>query len=197
MSFKSVSQYWATRSSEGHSKVKQFPLSFYTHELTDILVRQQKIRGWCWPRCKHCGKHYPRPLNTGGGGNYSSWCYECRGPNDFGVQYLRKYDLSYLEYMAMKERTKGKCEICGEPPGLYFERNKSHGTELHVDHCHRTGAVRGLLCWRCNVTLPSLENSIEWLNSALRYLKRDLVVVNGLETVLSVEGISRRPSPGA
>ena len=64
------------------------------------------------------------------------------------------------EYEWMLAEQGGVCAICGSPP-------KSR--RLHVDHDHRTGAVRGLLCFRCNRALPSYVTA-EWLHAAASYL---------------------------
>lgn len=57
----------------------------------------------------------------------------------------------------------GKCAICGtDTPG-------GRG-DFHVDHCHETGKVRGLLCRSCNVGIGHFNHSKEALVSAARYL---------------------------
>lgn len=53
------------------------------------------------------------------------------------------------------------CWICGTSP-------KSRA--LSVDHDHRTGKVRGLLCFRCNRMLPTYVNA-DWLDNAAAYLR--------------------------
>lgn len=50
------------------------------------------------------------------------------------------------DYARMLAAQGGGCAICGAPPKT---------RRLHVDHDHRTGAVRGLLCYRCNRALPT------------------------------------------
>jgi hypothetical protein len=47
------------------------------------------------------------------------------------------------EYAALFSEQGGVCAICGNPP-------KEGGRALHVDHNHKTGEVRGLLCHYCN-----------------------------------------------
>jgi len=59
----------------------------------------------------------------------------------------RKYGLSKEEYDAMIEVQDNSCACCGEP----FIRTP------HVDHCHTTGVVRGLLCTGCNSGLGFYE----------------------------------------
>ena len=54
----------------------------------------------------------------------------------------RTYGLTVEEYDAMLAAQGGGCAICGRPPRADIS--------LHVDHDHNTGAVRGILCFRCN-----------------------------------------------
>ena len=67
------------------------------------------------------------------------------------------------EYARRLEAQGGGCALCGNPP-------KSR--RLHVDHNHRTGRVRGLLCFRCNRALPTYATS-EWLERARVYVHAD------------------------
>lgn len=58
----------------------------------------------------------------------------------------------------------GVCAVCGS------ERHDD-GTDLHVDHCHETGVIRGLLCRGCNIGLGCFKDSIESLRAAIAYLE--------------------------
>ena len=60
----------------------------------------------------------------------------------------RTYGVTPSEYDAMSARQDGKCGICD---GV-FDR-------LMVDHCHKTGRVRGLLCRECNFAVGRLRDS--------------------------------------
>lgn len=62
------------------------------------------------------------------------------------------------------ERFGEVCGICGRPP-----KNR----RLDRDHCHVSGAARGLLCHACNRALPNYVTA-EWLERALAYLQRSL-----------------------
>jgi len=57
------------------------------------------------------------------------------------------------------------CNNCGHTPG-------EDGTFLRTDHDHETGVVRGRLCHSCNVGIGMLGDTIEGLESAIRYLQR-------------------------
>ena len=61
----------------------------------------------------------------------------------------------------MLAEQEGGCAICGEPPKT---------SALHVDHCHDTGRVRGLLCFRCNSALGNFREDPAILTAALDYL---------------------------
>lgn len=59
----------------------------------------------------------------------------------------------------------GKCGICAKP----LDFSPSH-KRVHADHCHSTGAPRGVLCARCNVGLGLLGDNVESIRRALEYL---------------------------
>lgn len=60
----------------------------------------------------------------------------------------------------------GGCAICGK-----LDERSRHG-RLHVDHCHKTGRIRGLLCNRCNRGIGWLLDSVDLLEKATQYLRR-------------------------
>lgn len=62
------------------------------------------------------------------------------------------------------EKQQGKCAICpATEPGGKKKR-------WCVDHDHKTGKFRGLLCWNCNVGLGNFKDSIASLQKAIEYL---------------------------
>lgn len=79
---------------------------------------------------------------------------------------LRKYGLSVSEYESMLEKQNGRCAICP------FEFGTERMAIARIDHCHKTGAVRGLLCGRCNSGLGFFKDTVSRLESAIEYLKR-------------------------
>jgi len=79
--------------------------------------------------------------------------------------YTRKKNYGLLpgEYAQMLANQKGGCAICSvENPG-------GRGG-FHVDHCHETGVIRGLLCHSCNVALGHFGHNPNLLRCALDYL---------------------------
>lgn len=79
-------------------------------------------------------------------------------------QLLRHYGITLEQYNQMFEAQNGVCAICGQPEILF---NKS----LAVDHDHKTGKIRALLCGNCNHALGKFKDSQEILQSAINYLK--------------------------
>lgn len=78
-------------------------------------------------------------------------------------QYLaRQYGLTLAAYEDLLIFQGGRCAIC--PAGL------SDINPLHVDHCHASGKVRGLLCGPCNRALGLMKDDTDRLTSAVRYL---------------------------
>jgi hypothetical protein len=73
---------------------------------------------------------------------------------------MRKYGLTRENYEALLEEQSGRCGICGEP----FAQSP------HVDHDHRTGRVRGLLCRRCNRAIGFFDDDPELLERAAAWL---------------------------
>lgn len=90
----------------------------------------------------------------------------------------RVYGLSAGGYNEMFASQNGCCGICGDPMVSVFDterarpqRRGGNNAVAHVDHCHTTGVVRGLLCSRCNVGLGKFRDDEEFLLTAVRYLR--------------------------
>ena len=81
-------------------------------------------------------------------------------------RFKRKYGMTEEDYWDLCEEQKGLCAICGRSP-----KNTRYGL-LHVDHCHATGIIRGLLCDHCNRALGILGDSQEAIRNVLAYLER-------------------------
>jgi hypothetical protein len=110
------------------------------------------------------------------------WCSECQGfiPLEYVTSTKCKahasraahasrlkavYDITREEYEQLLAFQGGRCYVCRQLP---------QSKRLAVDHDHRTGAVRGLLCandeWGCNVSLRRLLNSLDMAQRALEYV---------------------------
>jgi hypothetical protein len=71
-----------------------------------------------------------------------------------------RYGIGVEDYEEMYKNQKGKCAIC---------RKKKK--KLDVDHCHRTGKIRGLLCNSCNQGLGLFKDDEKIMKQAANYLK--------------------------
>lgn len=77
---------------------------------------------------------------------------------------IRSYGISVDQYNYLFKIQKGVCYICQEK-----ELKKSLG----IDHDHKTGKVRGLLCSKCNTAIGLLKDDPELLTRAQNYLTRE------------------------
>lgn len=68
-----------------------------------------------------------------------------------------------VEYARLVEARAGKCAICENPPDA---------SGLCIDHSHKTGKVRDLLCKDCNLMLGRSYDNPEVLRRAASYLER-------------------------
>jgi ribosomal protein L37AE/L43A len=77
-----------------------------------------------------------------------------------------RYGITIEDYFSMLGNQNQKCAIC------LSEDTKRKSTEFFcIDHCHSTGAVRGLLCYQCNIGLGAFSDNEEVLKRAIEYLK--------------------------
>lgn len=101
----------------------------------------------------------------------ADWCSRCYSRHATAVRNARvsscnkrdwnlrsRYGISQKDVDAMISSQGGKCAICAADLKKY-----------HVDHCHDTGLVRGVLCSFCNRSLPLIEDDVKHA-AALRYL---------------------------
>ncbi len=93
-----------------------------------------------------------------------SRCKACASRASHSAVVEKTYGITGEQYAAMLAEQGGKCAICKRTP---------RAKRLAVDHNHKTGAVRGLLCSRCNRgILGHADDSLERLRSAVAYMER-------------------------
>ncbi|MBN1183458.1 MAG: endonuclease VII domain-containing protein [Bacteroidales bacterium] len=78
----------------------------------------------------------------------------------------RKYSITLEQYNKLYGEQNGCCKICGR-------HSSKFKNGLAVDHNHRTGKIRGLLCNYCNRGLGKFSDSLEKLEKAVEYLKNN------------------------
>lgn len=148
-----------------HSIVSKFCSKCSTDKSPDEFgVESRRPDGLCL-YCKLCQNAYTR--------NYRKTHEQYRVKQGRRKnRHKRKHTLKYLykitpqDYEKMFANQGGCCAICcTDRPG------GRHG-QLHVDHDHVTGIVRGLLCNRCNIGLGRFGDNLAGLMQAVNYLRR-------------------------
>lgn len=87
--------------------------------------------------------------------------------------YRRNYGIGVADVEAMYEAQGGCCLLCGHKPVFVLwdeDARKQRKRGLQVDHCHKTGRVRGLLCWNCNSGIGRLGDDPDLLLRAAIYV---------------------------
>ena len=126
----------------------------------DRPVKGAKLCSVCNKRPVHakdmCGECYAKHLREKNAEQYL----------EYDLQ--RYFGISLVEYNEMLENQDGVCAICGKE-----EATKVNGkrVRLSVDHDHKTGKIRGLLCGNCNRGIGNLQDSPGLLKKAIDYLK--------------------------
>lgn len=72
---------------------------------------------------------------------------------------IKQRFLRESRFRPMFNQQDGRCAICG-----------SQGVKLCIDHCHKTGKIRGLLCNYCNTAIGSLFDDPEIMKKAIEYV---------------------------
>ena len=132
-------------------------------------------------KCTRCGEEKPengfyRTKRRKNG--RAIWCKKCQ--NQYQTERRKRVPRSYFrnqrlkceygitseDYTGMLSKQGGGCAICG--------RSGDRGDEgyLNVDHSHRTGTVRGLLCTGCNQAVGQMRDDPGLLRRAAVYLER-------------------------
>ena len=79
---------------------------------------------------------------------------------------LKRFGLSVDDFFKIYHKQNESCAICG----LHNDDPK-YARSLHIDHCHKTGIIRGLLCHGCNTGIGAFSEEIEVMEKAISYLK--------------------------
>lgn len=107
-------------------------------------------------------------------GRFSTQCKRCKklqdkayrdgNPREYRSKVLkRKYGITVAEFDEMLAAQSGGCAIC-------TSNVNPDGPSLAVDHCHKTGKVRGILCGPCNKAIGLFRDDVLLLEKAVTYL---------------------------
>ena len=119
---------------------------------TDFYVRN-KITMVRHSICKECDKQRVRNR------------YEENPERTRNNDLKRNYGITLDEHTQMYEEQNGVCAICEKPGDGKWKK-------LCVDHDHKTGKVRQLLCRNCNMILGQVDDNINHLEKLTEYLQK-------------------------
>jgi hypothetical protein len=88
---------------------------------------------------------------------------------------LNRYGVTKEQYESMVAAQNNLCAICNRPEKDVHQSGRLKS--LSIDHCHKTGKVRGLLCFACNSSIGKFDDDVDLLRSAIRYLEKESVWV--------------------
>lgn len=139
-------------------------------------------------QCNKCGEvktlfSFPKGKQRKDGSHgYRPMCKECTVEQNLDVYHnkggkekqkqrsfknnLKRYGITPSEYKDLFEKQQGRCCICNTTEAT--RRNVTYN--LFVDHDHKTGKVRGLLCHNCNTALGHFKDDTKILKTAIEYL---------------------------
>ncbi|MFE3165226.1 endonuclease VII domain-containing protein [Streptomyces sp. NPDC059224] len=129
------------------------------------------------PQCEEVKPHSEWERNKSSSDGWSSYCRECRAERNRVSCFQRKYGLSPADLEALIAQQRGICCICLAAPAE------------HVDHCHKTGRVRGVLCFSCNAALGQFKDQPEAIRRAAAYVEG-----NAWKPTLVAPGVYQLPS---
>lgn len=122
-------------------------------------------------KCRKCGKVFTPKAPS------EHYCSdECKDYGVVNAYYKRVHHITLEEYLDMAEAQNYVCAICHKEN---FALNTCHSGVLVVDHDHKTGLNRGLLCHNCNRALGLLKDDIESVKNCLSYLESVTTIPKG------------------
>ncbi|MEU6538821.1 endonuclease VII domain-containing protein [Streptomyces sp. NPDC047000] len=130
--------------------------------------------------CRSCGEVKPWSewhRNATASDGLSTRCKACRAAEGRAGHLKRSYGMTEAERDELLASQKGLCVICLKEPGV------------HVDHCHKTGRVRGVLCFNCNSAIGKLSDDPDIVRRAAAYLEG-----NVWKPTLVAPGVYQLPS---
>jgi hypothetical protein len=113
---------------------------------------------WC-PTCELAVAHEDYTRNSRTASGFGSQCKPCHRRASSSAYFYRAYKLTKAEVAELRALQQDRCAICGE------------ASPQHLDHDHETGAIRQLLCQRCNHGLGLFRDSPDLLHAAAYYVQ--------------------------
>lgn len=113
-----------------------------------------------------------------------SWCKKCVNANtnewrktkggrdkERNLHLTKSFNITIEQYNAIAASQDNKCAICNQLES-YITPKMNKPASLAVDHCHKTGKIRALLCRRCNQVLGQFNDDISAFQRVIDYLNK-------------------------
>ncbi len=91
------------------------------------------------------------------------------------TNWMMRFGMTRADYDSMLSIQEGRCAICASENPNGSKSTSTKNRNFSVDHCHKTGKIRGLLCANCNRGLGLLGDTEESIAKALDYLTDSLI----------------------
>lgn len=140
-------------------------------EFPSILSHGKRVTD---SRCRPCTAAYQAQWKAKLSAEKLREYKEARCDTSSRRSYLRaKYGIDTRDFADLLKKQGGLCAICRKPETRLAEagKHKQKRYSMCVDHCHKTGKIRGLLCCRCNRTIGGMNDDPALLRAAANYLE--------------------------
>ncbi|MFG2230301.1 endonuclease VII domain-containing protein [Streptomyces sp. NPDC048723] len=130
--------------------------------------------------CLGCGEAKPHSewhRNSSASDGLATRCKACRAVDGRAGHLKRSYGMTEADRDEMIDAQGGLCCICLKRPAV------------HVDHCHKTGRVRGVLCFNCNTAIGKLGDDPDAARRVVSYLEG-----HAWKPTIVAQGVYRQPS---
>ncbi|MFD5547092.1 endonuclease VII domain-containing protein [Streptomyces goshikiensis] len=127
--------------------------------------------------CREAKPHSEWHRNRSAPDGLATRCKACRAIESRVGHLKRAYGITEAVRDEMIASQNGTCCICETAPAV------------HVDHCHETGRVRGVLCFNCNTAIGLLGEDPGTIQRAISYLEG-----NAWKPTIVAQGVYRQPS---
>lgn len=145
-----------------------------SHKGPPSTLNIEKPPEWAAGKCKKHGYLRENQMyysSTSKGKYKTKGCRTCTLDRNIIKNYGLKGGLA--EYQELAAKQDNKCAICKQP-NTSLTNDRTQYRKLAIDHCHKTGKFRGIICVHCNSGLGYFRDSPEYLQSAIDYLNNTL-----------------------
>ncbi|MDX3531554.1 endonuclease VII domain-containing protein [Streptomyces sp. ID05-39B] len=162
-----VAQY-----SAAHYRRRRDAIGKSVREKVDVPAGHKLCR-----TCREIKPHSEWHRNASASDGLSTRCKACRAVRGRQDHLKRQYGITEAERDELLASQAGVCCICLAAPAA------------HVDHCHKTGRVRGVLCFSCNAALGQFKDRPDAIRRAAAYVEG-----NAWKPTLVAPGVYQLPS---